>query len=61
VVYLANSAVLLCGAAPGWEDQAIQGKSLAAAALGLDVEKVEKIVLGVQGAMQGLPQLMVAA
>ncbi|MGP8200389.1 MAG: HDOD domain-containing protein [Limisphaerales bacterium] len=61
VVYLANSAVLLCGAAPGWEDQDVQAKNLAAATLGLDVEKVEQIVLGIQGAMQGLPQLMVAA
>jgi putative nucleotidyltransferase with HDIG domain len=61
VVYLANCAVHLCGAAPGWEAQAIQAKHTAAAVLGLEVEKVEQIVSGIQGAMQTLPQLLVAA
>ncbi len=61
VVYLANCAARLCGTAPGWEAQAIQAKNTAAAVLGMDVEKVEQIVSGIQGAMQTLPQLMVAA
>jgi putative nucleotidyltransferase with HDIG domain len=60
VVYLANCAAHLCGAAPGWEAQAIQAKNTAAEALGMDVEKVEQIVSGIQDAMQTLPQLMVA-
>jgi putative nucleotidyltransferase with HDIG domain len=61
VVYLANCAAHLCGAAPGWEAQAIQAKNTAAEVLGMDVEKVEQIVSGIQNAMQTLPQLMVAA
>jgi putative nucleotidyltransferase with HDIG domain len=61
VVYLANCAVHLCGAAPGWEAQAIEAKNAAAAMLGLEVEKVEQIVSGIHDAMQTLPQLMVAA
>jgi putative nucleotidyltransferase with HDIG domain len=61
VVYLANCAARLCGTAPGWQTQAIQAKNTAAEVLGMDVEKVEQIVSGIQGAMQTLPQLMVAA
>jgi putative nucleotidyltransferase with HDIG domain len=60
VVYLANCAAHFCGAAPGWEAQAIQAKNTAAEVLGMDVEKVEQIVSGIQNAMQTLPQLMVA-
>ena len=61
VVYLADCAVHLCGAAPGWQAQAVQVKNTAAEVLGLEVEKVEQIVSGIQNAMQTLPQLMVAA
>jgi putative nucleotidyltransferase with HDIG domain len=61
LVYLANCAVHLCGAGPGWEDQALQAKNTAATMLGLDVGKVEHVVSGVGKAMQTLPQLMVAA
>jgi len=60
VVYLANCAAHFCGAAPGWEAQAIQAKNTAAKVLGIDAEKVEQIVSGIQNAMQTLPQLMVA-
>ena len=61
VVYLANCAAHLCGAPPKWEAQAIQAKNTAAEVLGMDVQKVEQIVSGIQNAMQTLPQLMVAA
>ena len=61
VVYLANCAAHLCGTAPGWQAQAIQAKNTVAEVLGMDVEKVEQIVSGIQNAMQTLPQLMVAA
>jgi putative nucleotidyltransferase with HDIG domain len=61
LVYLANCAVHLSGTAPGWQAQAIQAKNTAALVLGMDVEKVEHIVSGIEGAMQTLPQLLVAA
>jgi putative nucleotidyltransferase with HDIG domain len=61
VVYLADCAVHLCGAAPGWQAQAVQVKNTAAEVLGLEVEKVEQIVSGIQCAVQTLPQFMVAA
>jgi HD-like signal output (HDOD) protein len=62
VVYLANCAVHLSGAAPGWQAQAIQAKNTAAVVLGMDVEKVDQIVSGIEGATQTtLPQLLVAA
>jgi len=61
LVYLANCAAHLCNTAPGWEAQADQAKHTAAEALGMDVEKVEKIVSGIHNAMQTLPQLMAAA
>jgi putative nucleotidyltransferase with HDIG domain len=61
VVYLADCAAHLCGTTPGWQAEAVQAKNTAAEVLGMDVEKVEQIVSGIQDAMQALPQLMVAA
>jgi putative nucleotidyltransferase with HDIG domain len=61
VVYLANWAAHLSGAAPGWQAQAIQAKNTAAAVLGMDVEKVDQIVSGIHGAVQTHSQLMAAA
>ena len=61
LVYLANVSVHLCGAAPGWQSSAAQEKLAAAAVLGLDSVKMDKIVSGVEAAIQTAPQLMMAA
>jgi putative nucleotidyltransferase with HDIG domain len=61
VVYLANCAVHICGANPGWQAQAVQAKCAAAEALNMDLEKIEQIIVGVEGATQTLSQLLAAA
>jgi putative nucleotidyltransferase with HDIG domain len=61
VVYLANCAVHICAANPGWQAQAVQAKCAAAEALNMDLEKIEQIIAGVEGATQTLSQLLAAA
>jgi putative nucleotidyltransferase with HDIG domain len=61
LVYLANTAVHLCGSSPASQEHDAQTKNTAAAVLGIPVERIDKIVEGVDGAMQGLPQMMLVA
>jgi putative nucleotidyltransferase with HDIG domain len=64
LVYLANCAAHLSASsstAPGWQAQADQIKKAAAQELGMEMERVEQIFEGINGAMQSLPQMLAAA
>ena len=63
LVFLADFAVHFAGASPAHQDQGAQAnaKIAAAGAIGMSVAKLEKILAGVDGASQLLPQLLMAA
>jgi len=61
VVYLANCTAHLCGSSSGWEAHVAQVNQTSAAMLGMDVKEVERIISGIQNAMQTLPKLKEAA
>jgi putative nucleotidyltransferase with HDIG domain len=61
LVYLANCSVHICSAAPGWQTHTVQAKNTASLLLGIELERLEQVIAGIQGAIQAMPQQLLMA